>query len=106
MRTSERSIPGICGRIRCSASPMEATYNTLLKNVLGTAPPPRTAGLREYHLRKVNPFKGKDIHLASLERRGYIDDRETKDRQEDMSPGLADKVCVLPQTFNVGGDEP
>jgi hypothetical protein len=47
IRKNERSIPGNCGRMRCSASPTEARYNTLFRNVLRTTPPPRTTKRHE-----------------------------------------------------------
>src|SRR5918997_5048580 len=99
-RTSERSIPGSCGRMRCNASPIEARYNTLLRSVLGVTPPPRAATRRKGRVRENNPLQSDYAHPEVLNVRAR--------RRPSPVPRLflADKVRVLLQALYVGGDEP
>src|SRR3712207_6356331 len=72
IRTSDRSIPGNCGRIRCSASPTEARYNTLLSNVLPPTTPLQVATHSKEHPRKDSRFGKLHAHLEILKDGGRI----------------------------------
>src|SRR5215212_8187565 len=98
-RTSERSMPGSCGRMRCNASPIEARYNTLLRSVLGVTAPPRAPTRRKVVFARTIRFK-----VTTRIPRFY-----TLGARRRPSPVprlfLADKVRVLLQALYVGGDE-
>src|ERR671920_1948673 len=72
IRTRDRSIPGNCGRIRCSASPTEARYNTLFSNVLRPTTPLRVTTHRKDHLRKGSRSGTEYAHPEILKDAGKI----------------------------------
>src|SRR4028119_1194874 len=102
-RTSEYSIPGICGRMRCNASPMEARYNAPLNSLLYTSPP--SGRCREGHDARDsgNPLKIVDKHLLILERRDGANEGEAYVRGTVSHVSLAAKARVSAATLSGRG---